>query len=252
MPVELPAAAFEKIVRLALAIRVDGEFRIDINEERLRVQACSEDKIAYLDYSLSTDSAVLSTDGVIDTCWIHRPDIAKIIRAGTSDDVTICFPSETPNSTITLRSGGFTYRYSLLSKQLAHRVYNRLSTKTDSKFSLKNQVIDRAVTVADLIGSELHVQFNPTEESVKFTADGDKCPDSFNYSHPVRRTASGDNAVVSLLVSTDRLQDVTPLVPATMPVSVSLSPNYLTYRTEGPVKGGELTIYAAKRHGKIG
>lgn len=252
MPVELPAAAFAKIVRLAMAIRVDGECRIDINEERLRLQACSEDKIAYLDYSLSTDSAVLSTDGVTDTCWVHRPRIAKIIRAGASDDVTIHFPSETPNSIMTFRSGGFTYQYPPLSKQLAHRVYNRLSTKTDSKFSLENQVINRAVTVADLIGSELHVQFNPTEESVKFTADGEDCPDSFNYSHPVCQAASGDNSVVSLLVSTDRLKDVTPLVPATMPVSVSISPNYLTYQTEGPVKSGELTIYAAKRHGKIG
>lgn len=251
MPLEFSTDALREIVQLVLAIRKDGECRIDVDEEQLRLRACSEDKIAYLDYSLPTDAVVCSPDEVTGSYWAEFEGLDDVIRAGVTGDVSVAFPPETPKSRIVLQSAGLTYRLSTLEAQLAHRVYDRLSTETRCEFSLANSVFDRAIKVADLIGPELQVQFNPVTQFVQFAAEGDKSQDAFSYSHAVRQPDSVDNSVESLTVPVARLQDVTPRVPAAMSVSLGIDTHYLTYQTEGPVEGGNLTVYSAKRYDEI-
>ncbi|WP_143420486.1 DNA polymerase [Halorubrum sp. Ib24] len=252
MPLEFSADALREIVRLVLAIRKDGECRIDVDEEQLRLRACSEDKIAYLDYSLPTDAAVCSTDVVTGSYWVELEGLDDLIRVGTTGEVSVALPPETPNSRIALQSGGLTYRFPALAEQLSHRVYDGFSTETRCECVLPNSVFDRAVKVADLIGPELQVQFDSVTQFVEFAAEGDKSQDAFSHSHAVRQPESVDNSVESLTVPVARLQDITPRVPAAMPVSLGIDTHYLTYQTEGPVEGGDLTVYTAKRYGKIG
>lgn len=252
MPLECSGDALREIVQLVLAIRKDGECRIDIDEERLRLRTCSEDKIAYLDYSLPTDVAVRSTDGVTGSYWAELEGLDDIIRVGTTGDVSIALPAKTPQSRIALQSGGLTYRFPALAEQVAHRVYDNLSTEASCECLLPNRVFDRVIKVADLIGPELQVQFDPVTQSVEFATEGDKTQDAFSYSHAVRQTESVDNSIESLTVPVARLRDITPRVPAAMPVSLGVDTQYLTYETEGPVEGGNLTVYSAKRYDEIG
>lgn len=252
MPLECSADALREIVQLVLAIRKDGECRIDVDEERLRLRACSEDKIAYLDYSLPTDAVVCSPDEVTGSYWAELEGLDDLIRAGVTGVVSVAFPPETPKSRIALQSAGLTYRFPTLEAQSAHRVYDRLSTGTRCECSLPNSVFDRAVKVADLIGPELQVQFDPVTQFVQFAAEGDKNQDAFSYSHAVRQPESVDNSGESLTVPVACLRDITSRVPAAMPVSLGIDTHYLTYQTEGPVEGGNLTVYSAKRYDEIG
>lgn len=252
MPLECSADALREIVQLVLAIRKDGECRIDVDEERLRLRACSEDKIAYLDYSLPTDAVVCSPDEVTGSYWAELEGLDYFIRAGATGEVSVAFPPETPKSRIAMRSAGLTYRFPVLAEQLAHRVYNRLSTEACCVCSLPNRVFDRAIKVADLIGPELQVQFDPVTQFVEFAAEGKKSQDAFSYSHAARQTESVDNSIETLTVPVARLRDITPRVPAAMPVTLRIGTRHLMYQTEGPVEGGNLTVYSAKRYDEIG
>ena len=252
MPLECSADALREVVRLVLAVRKDGECRIDIDEEKIRLRACSEDKVAYLDYSLPTDTAIRSTDGVTGSYWAELEGLDYFIRAGATGEVSVAFPSETPKSRIAMRSAGLTYRFPVLAEQLAHRVYDRLSTEGCCECSLPNRVFDRAIKVADLIGPEVQVQFDPVTQFVEFAAEGKKSQDAFSYSHAARQTESVDNSVETLTVPVARLRDITPRVPAAMPVTLRIGTRHLTYQTEGPVEGGNLTVYSAKRYDEVG
>jgi hypothetical protein len=251
MPVYIDAEMLQQIIQPCLAIRKDGECRIDIEPDTIRLRAMSESREAYVDYSLPTTVPQLSADGVTDsfTVWLDR--IQSYLNIGTGDEVKITTPDELSDSIITLQSDGLTYRFQPVDSRYAHRVFDTFSTESLTQFSLRNGVFDRAVAVANLVGGEMRVQHDPKTQRVEFSADSHSIPDAFSYSHSVKQINTHQLSSTNLTISIERLRDVTPLFPPTAGITVQLARNHLVFQAEYPITGADFTFYTAKRRGAL-
>jgi len=251
MPICIACNTLQQITRLALAVRKDGECRIDITSDTIRLRARSEDHVAYFDYSLPTSVPEFSVVDITDDYWVRFEHVKKFLNASPDADVTIRTPAETPDSTITLQSAGLTYRRTPITRHTAHRVFDTISAESRTNFSLPNSVLTRAVDAANLLGTSLRVRINQETHHVKFSAEGNAINDAFSYTQPVEQIRSTHPSSSELTITIDRLRDIASLVPATNIVSLEVTPHHLTYRAEHPVTGANLTVYIAEYLGAI-
>jgi len=251
MPIRIACNTLQQITRLALAVRKDGECRLDITSDTIRLRARSEDHVAYLDYSLPISTPEFSVAGVSGDYWLRFAHVEKFLNASPDAEVTIRTPAETPDSTFTLQSTGLTYRRTPITKYTAHRVFDSISAESRTTFSLQNSVLTRAVDAANLLGTSLRVRFNHETHHVAFSAEGNAINDAFAYTQPVEQIYSTEPSSSELTITIDRLREIASLVPATNTVSLEVTPHHLTYRVEHPISGANLTVYIAEYLGAI-
>ena len=70
MPIRIAFNTLQQITRLALAVRKDGECRLDITSDTIRLRARSEDHVAYLDYSLPISTPEFPVADVTGDYWL--------------------------------------------------------------------------------------------------------------------------------------------------------------------------------------
>jgi hypothetical protein len=251
MPIHIDAKILQQIIRPCLAIRKDGECRIDIETDSIRLRTMSESREAYIDYSLPTTIPELSTDGVTGAFSVWLDPIQSYLNIGTGAELVITTPSESPESKIVLQSNGLTYQFQPVDDRYAHRVFDTFSTESLTQFSLRNGVFDRAVTVANLLGGEMQVQHNPEARCVEFSAESHSLPDAFSYTHSVKQTNNHQLSPTNLTISIERLRDITPLFPPMAKITVQLARDLLVFQAEYPITGADFTFYTAKRRGAL-
>jgi hypothetical protein len=251
MPIQTSIATLRALTRPALAIRKDRECHLDISPEALRFRARSEDYEAYIDHTIPTTNPEISGTDISGSYCVRFPNLKALFTASCAADVIIRTPAETSNETFTFQSGSLTYRHTPISKTTAHRVFNNITAETTTEISIQNKVFHRAITVANLLGTTLHVCFNHETRQTEFTAEDPASGDSFLYTHRVEQIHSTQPQATELTIPIDRLRDLTPLVPASSTVSLELTPHHLTYRAEHPVTGANLTMYIAEHHDAI-
>lgn len=251
MPIHIDAKTLQQIIQPCLAIRKDGECRIDIETDLIRLRTMSEGREAYVDYSLPTTVPQLSTNGVTGTFSVWLDRIQSYLNIGTGAEVLITTPNESPESKILLQSDGLTYRFQAVDDRYAHRVFDTFTSESLTQFSLRNGVFDRAVTVANLLGGEMQVQHYPETRRVEFSADGRSIPDAFAYSHSVKQINTHQLSPTDLTISIERLRDITPLFPPATDITVQLARDHLVLQAEYPITGADFTVYTAKRRGAL-
>ena len=251
MPIRIGFSTLRQITRLALAVRKDGECRLDITSDTIRLRARSEDHVAYLDYSLPISIIESPDTDVTGDYWLRFEHVQKFLNACPDAEVTIRTPAETPDSTFTLQSTGLTYRRAPITRHTAHRVFDSISAESQTTFLLQNSILTQAVDVANLLGASLRVRFNHETHHVAFSAEGNAINDAFVYTQPVEQICSIESASSELTITIDRLRDIASLVPATNTVSLAVTPQHLTYRAEHPIAGANLTVYNAEYLGAI-
>lgn len=251
MPIHIAFNTLQQITRLALAVRKDGECRIDITSDTIRLRTRSEDHTAYLDCSLPISVPEFSVVDITGDYWVRFKHVKKFLNASSDADVILRPPTETPDSTITLQSAGLTYRRVPITKHTAHRVFDTIPAESRTDFSLQNSVLTRAVDAANLLGTSLRVRFNQETHHVEFSTEGNVINDAFAYTQPVEQIRSIQPSSSELTITIDRLREIASLVPATNTVSLEVTPHHLTYRAEHPITGADLTVYIAEYLGTI-
>lgn len=251
MPIRIAFNTLQQITRLALAVRKDGECRLDITSDTIRMRARSEDHVAYLDHSLPISTPEFPVVDVSGDYWLRFEHVQKFLNASPDAEVTIRTPAETPDSTFTLQSTGLTYRRTPITRHTAHRVFDSISAESRTTFSLQNSILTRAVDAANLLGTSLRVRFNHDTHHVEFSAEGNAINDAFAYTQPVEQIRSTEPSSSELTITIDRLREIASLVPATNTVSLEVTPQHLTYRAEHPITGANLTVYNAEYLGAI-
>jgi hypothetical protein len=251
MPIHTAYTTLRQLTRLIFAVRKDGECRIDVSPDSIRLRACSEDRTTYLDHSVPTSAPELSIDDVTGSYWVRIGHVKQFLSATPNTDITIRLPPETENSTLTLQSSGLTYRHTTFDESTAHRLPDVPDADSTTELSLPNEVLDRAVDVTGLIESkQLQIQFDHRTHHIQFSGKNGG-QDSFQYSYPAEEILSTHPSSHDFSTSIKRLRDITPILPPTHTISLELSSHHLTYGAEYPVPGADLTVYLAKYHDKI-
>lgn len=251
MPICIDSEILQQLIRPGLALRKDGECRIDINPDMIRLRTMSEDYEAYLDYSFPTSALRLLADDITGNYWTRLVHVKDFLNVGTGEEVRITTPTETEDSMIVLQSDGLTYQFQSVVSKYAHRVYDNFTSEPIIEFTLPNEVFARAIKVANLLGGDMRVKLDSNTRHVEFSATGRGIADSFSYSHPAEQISNTHQSTLSLTISIERLRDIIPFIPPATPISLQLMEDKLVYRSEFPVPDAEITLYIAERLGRI-
>lgn len=247
MPISVSPTTLRQILRPARAVSDDGEYRVAVSSDTVRLHALRTDHSAYLDYSLPVPSR---HDPLVDAPRSFSVDLEKltaILNIGFDDNIIIKFPFETCDSRIVFRSGPFTYRFPPVDSDSAANTWERSSVATRTTCTINHRHIDRAVHAANFAGYSLQVVVDPTRRYLEFRAPPDEPGDTFTYpvSDDQIDTIQGSSSRFTVLVHV--LRQFTPHISVTSLVTIEVTSEYLVYRVEFPVDGASLTLYLAKR-----
>lgn len=245
MPIQVPAKTLRQITKLVVEIREDGEARIDISSDRIRVRTLAEDLGAFLDLSISTTVPELTVDAPPASYWIDLERLHSLLTVILNENVILHLPNETPDSRFTFQATTLTYWLAPLDENTAHRIFDNISAQSTTAFSIQNSAFNLGVSVANLVSTELQVQFNHPTQHVTFSAN-DPGGDSFTYSEHVDQVHTADRTTDELLISVDYIGEIASIVPPTDSICIELTPNHLTFRAEYPIQDATLTVYLAK------
>lgn len=213
MPISASPTTLRQILRPARAVSDDGEFRVDVCSDRVRLHALRIDHSAYLDYSLPVPSR---HEPLVDTPCSFSMNLEKlsnILNVGFADEIIIKFPFETFDSRIVVRSGSFTYRFSPVDPDSASNTWECPSVDTLTICAINHRHFDRAVQAANFAGYTLQVVIDPTRTYIEFRSPPGEPGDTFTYpvSDDQIDTIQGSSSRFTVLVNV--LRQFTPIFP---------------------------------------
>lgn len=251
MPIRTAPATLQQLIFPGVAIRDIGEAHVDVDSNTIRLRARSEDKTAYLDHHLpipALKASALTDEG---SFWLNLELIEDFLNACGGDVITVKFPFETQNSTITLRSEGLTYRFAPITDQQPYRLFDLPSFNAETEFRIPHEAFARAIQIANLVGEELQLRLDPETYHLEFAANATGDGDAFSYVLPVEQIDSLRGSASNFTISIERLREFTARLLATSRPAFFLTSEQLVYHTEYPVNGAELTLHIAERLGTI-
>ncbi|MUV60712.1 hypothetical protein [Halobacterium sp. CBA1126] len=242
MPLQVPPARLQSVVRPVKKVHDQSECHVAITPDAVRVQSVSPDKTIALDYSLPlTAQTVERAPGDF---WITVEPINNFLKTRPRESVRITFPFETSDGRVVLHSNELTYRFAPFRDRAKFRLFSDSRRESPAVCTLQHRALARSISVADLVTDQLQIELQSASQRIEFKASD---MDSFSYLPPIELVEDGERSTVQLTIETEDLSDIMALIPEECRGTLELTPELLTYRVAHPIPGAELTLHIAHR-----
>lgn len=244
MPLQVDTKKFKRTLRAAGTVHTEGECRITIGNDGMRLQSFRRDRTVYLDYSLPYSVTSISDKG--DSTWIKLNPIKRFLSGVKDGEVRLTLPFETPDSTIVIESSGLVYRSESLIVRHGHYLPSPPDSKAIALSSISHLPFKRAVRIANWLGGEMEIQIAPDAHHVKFTATQDGV-DDFTYVVQPDDIEMIQGSATKFTIPIDVLRDFAPTLPENSVITLRITPHYLLFTAGYPDSDAELRLYIAER-----
>jgi hypothetical protein len=243
MTLQISPEILDDLVQPVLAIREDGECRLDVTPGRLRLRFFSMNKRTYVDLRIPLSATPQISADQTETVWLNMERIDDLLAIINSNHINIMFPPEGSSEKFVIWTDACQHRFLALDPITTHSVESVSVGDLITSFEFSQYHLARTVTAAGLVGETMDIHIEPDSEQIKFYGGSDELTQWFEHTTTSNRIDFAPTASVRTSTSITNLQKILPVITGPSTAEVTVSSKSLGYHADYPVSGAKLSIY---------